>query len=413
MGQSDNKPTDSDTPKTKHKTAPAAKFLLIIAAVIVLILVGGIIFTTNEGKMMTFAFVPSGKIADEKMAPAPDYADASAWAARPGAEDTAGWKPEGVMDAAVVPGVDVFYIHPTTYLNKASWNAPYNGDAKAVRWVRGFALKYQASAFNLAGQVYAPKYRQATFGAFLDTSGQGVQAIMRAHADVLKAFDYYIAHDNGGRPFILVGHSQGALHALMLLKERLANSKLKNRMVAAYIIGWPVSVEGDIDALDGINGCEGRTDTGCVISYQSFGKDGDASPIVKLFDAMPGLNGKPHTGTHMLCTNPLDWKIGSREGAKANKGAVPLFINDKPIDAPIPGLTGARCGKDGILYLDNPPGGEGIKMSKTFDHSDAGDWREYVMTGDNYHVYDLNLFYMNIRENAAARARAWLEAHQE
>lgn len=381
----------------KHKTAPAAKFLLVIAAVIILILIGGIIYTTNQMTMLRLAFVPSHPIAEEEATPAPDYAADTAWASLPGKTSTAIMLPEGIMQTAQVPEVDVFYIHPTTYLNKSSWNAPFDGDADAMRRLSNFALRYQASAFGLAGQVYAPHYRQATFGAFFDDSGQGIQAIMKAHADVLQAFDNYVASRNNGRPFILAGHSQGALHALLLLAERIAPTELKDRMVAAYIIGWPVSIEADVGALPGIDICQKKSDTGCVISFQSFDKDGDPKPLLKIFDTTPGLNSKPRAGTQMLCTNPLDWAVGSTATRSGNLGGVELDPEAGPIGAPLVGLTGARCGKKGILYLTRPP---------------KGSWAEYQMAGGNYHAYDYNLFYMNIRQNAATRAQAWLEKNR-
>ncbi len=382
----------------KHKTAPAAKFLLAIAAVIVLILIAGVLFTSNQGTMLRWAFVPTHEIASEDQGTAPDYASESAWAARPGAESQASMLPEGVVQTMMLPEVDVFYIHPTTYMSKDRWNAELEGDEAAVRRRGNFTMRYQASAFNLAGQVYAPKYRQAAFGAFFDESGQGVQAIVRAHADVLTAFDYYLANDNAGRPFILAGHSQGALHTLLLLAERISPMpELRDRMVAAYVIGWPVSIEGDLAALDGIGACETAKETGCVISYQSFSKDGDPSGLLEMFAKTPGLNGKARAGTTMLCTNPLNWHVGGKASREANLGAIELLPDPGPISAPIPGLTGARCGQRGALYLTEPP---------------QGSWREFLMTGENYHGYDINLFYMNIRANAAARAKAWLEANR-
>ncbi|SDE34391.1 DUF3089 domain-containing protein [Kordiimonas lacus] len=381
----------------KHKTAPAAKFLLAIAVVIVLILIGGIILNLNEKAALKFAFVPSHEIASEEATPAPDYTSDAAWAAVPGKTSSAQMMPEGVMRTAMVPEVDVFYIHPTTYFEKERWNAPYDGNEKAMRWTDNFALRYQASAFNLAGQVYAPRYRQATFGAFFDDSGQGVRAVLNAHNDILAAFDNFIATRNKGRPFIIVGHSQGALHALLLLGERVSPTNLRDLMVAAYIIGWPVSHEGDLAVLPGIEACQTKNDTGCVVSYQSFDKDGDATSLLKVIATTPGLNGKPRGGTKILCTNPLNWKVDGEATKAANLGALELLPEPGPIAEPIPALTGARCGKDGILYLTRPP---------------KGSWSQYQMAGGNYHTYDINLFYMNLRENAADRASAWLEKHR-
>ncbi len=386
---------------TKHKTAPAAKFLLVIAGIIILILISGILYTSNQMAMLRFAFTPGHEIASEDFGAGPDYADPASWAARPGKASNATMAPEGEMRTMQVPEVDVFYVHPTTYLDKAKWNADLLGDERAQLWRNNFALRFQASAFNLAGQIYAPYYRQATFGAFLDDSGQGVQAIMRAHGDVLAAFDHYIASDNGGRPFILAGHSQGAIHSLLLLAERFASGDaaeaLRKQLVAAYIIGWPVSIEGDVGAVPGITPCVAANDTGCVVSYQSFAAEGDPSAIIGIFKTTPGLNGQVRDGTQMLCTNPLSWTVGGDAKASKNLGAMALSVDDDASMAPIEQLTGARCGADGILYLTRPP---------------QDNWREYLMAGENYHSYDINLFYMNIRRNAAERAQAWLRANR-
>ena len=98
----------------------------------------------------------------------------------------------------------------------------------------------------------------------------------------------------------------------------------------------------------------------------------------------------------MLCTNPLTWHVGTKAPRDANLGGLELVSGADSLGAPIEHLTGARCGQRGILYLSEPP---------------QGSWREFLMTGENYHAYDYNLFYMNIRANAAARAHAWQEAH--
>ena len=92
----------------KHKTAPAAKFLLAIAAIIVLILIAGVLFTSNQGTMLRWAFVPTHEIATEDTGEAPDYADESAWAARPGKSSQATMLPEGVVQTMMLPEADVF-----------------------------------------------------------------------------------------------------------------------------------------------------------------------------------------------------------------------------------------------------------------------------------------------------------------
>ena len=380
--------------KRKH---PAAIFLIAVATIIVLVIGGFIWASANPIALLRLSFTPGTAIAEETFDATPDYNSEFMWVARPGQISTALTQPLGITSITEVRQADVFFVYPTTYLNAANWNAPLD-DVEANQVIETTVLKNIASVYNIAGEIYAPRYRQATFGAFFDETGQGQTAIERAREDVYAAFDYYIKNINRGRPFILAGHSQGALHALNLLKDRITKTALREQMIAAYIIGWHVSIEEDLDVLADIDACQNASDTGCVISYQSVGIDGDSEIYAGLYESAIGLSGKPKKRSKMLCTNPLDWNVDSAIDRASNKGGVLLARFDTPLGEPIPLLTGAKCDELGILRLTEPP---------------QEDWREYVMAGDNYHVYDYNLFYMNIRENAALRAQAWLSANND
>jgi len=385
---------------TKPKMKPAAKFLIIVAVLAGLFIIGAIIFglwaNSNNTKMLQVAFTPNHPFKAQAIKPL-DYSSPKNWAALPNNAGHAASKPEGIIDIAMVPEADVFFVHPTTFLNRNHWNDLDFSDADASSRIANRVLKIQASAFNSAGRIYAPRYRQATFGAFFDQEGNGLQAIGLAFGDVLAAFDNFIAERSDGRPFILAGHSQGSLHLLYLLQQRITGTPLAERMIASYIIGWPVSIEADLSAMPDINACESRNDTGCVVSFQTFGLGGDPSGIQTYMDTTMGLGGKPRKGTQMLCTNPQDWLIGSNETRSAHSGALQLPTdNAAPLGKPIKNFTGTQCGTDGILYLTDLPGEA---------------WQELKMHGENYHVYDYHMFYMNIRENAAERAQAWLKGN--
>ena len=375
------------------KAKPAAIFLWIVAGLIVITL--GIFgwIQSDPTRALRIAFTPSepfSAISSETL----DYTDDANWAALPSKDSYAKGRPAGEVSIAVVPDVDVFFVHPTTYLSRDSWNAPLDAADANLRLEKR-VLKMQASAFNLAGNIYAPRYRQATFGAFFDQEGDGLQALIFAYSDVLNAFDQFIADRNEGRPFILAGHSQGSLHLLTLLQQRLAGSELAKRMVATYIIGWPVSVEADLGAMPGIEACETETDTQCVVSYQTFGPGGDTQGIKDFFNSTNSLAGLPRAGTQMLCTNPLTWTIGGSAGADANIGAQARMPDDERLGEPIEGLNGAACDADGFLVLENEPGEA---------------WQEFKMSGENFHVYDYHKFFGNIRTNAVARVAAWKAA---
>jgi DUF3089 family protein len=122
-----------------------------------------------QGLIATMMFKPHHSFAEEQHAPAPDYAAAAAWAARPGAEEVGG---------SAAQSTNVFFLHPTTYLSPESWNAAYDAVARGVGGGGVEAtLRNQASAFAKCCKIFAPRYRQATLFAFLDTEGDGVKAI--------------------------------------------------------------------------------------------------------------------------------------------------------------------------------------------------------------------------------------------
>src|SRR5947209_114553 len=160
-----------------------------------------------QGLIATMMFKPHHGFAEEQHAPAPDYASNAAWAALPGADD----------DANSSRSANVFFLHPTTYLSPESWNAPFDNPGRGVGGGGvDTTLRYQASAFAKCCQIFAPRYRQATVFAFLDTAGDGVKAIDLAYQDIDRAFDAFLVR-NAGKPFIVAGHSQGSIHLLRLV----------------------------------------------------------------------------------------------------------------------------------------------------------------------------------------------------
>jgi len=376
------------------RAKPAGIFLAIVAALIILVIAGFLWIQADPSRALKIAFTPGEPFTAISADPI-DYTNDAKWAGLPGTNTFANAKPAGIADITVVPDVDIFFVHPTTYLSRDSWNAPLD-DADANLRIEKRVLKMQASAYNLAGTLYAPRYRQATFGAFFDQEGDGLKALIYSYNDVQNAFDQFIAERNQDRPFILAGHSQGSLHALVLLKQRIAGTPLADRMIAAYIVGWPVSLEADLGALDGIDACASADDTGCVVSYQTFGPKGDTSGVKVYFETTVGLGGMPRKDTKMLCTNPLTWTVDGNAPATANTGAMERVGDDDALGSPVVGFNGARCGEDGFLYLESEPGEP---------------WQQLKMAGENYHVYDYHMFYMNIRNNAATRTAAWKAVH--
>lgn len=368
----------------------ARRFLWVIVALILLAVAFAFAWRLFGQRILISAMVPTMAFSEAPQSPAPDYAAASGWVARPGLASAALWAPApGIVAAPPAPArrAAVFFVTPTAYLARARWNLDL-ADANANAPIPAY-LKTQASALGAVGDIWAPAYRQAAFGAFLKDSPDSRAAIDFAFNDVARAWDAFLAANPEG-PIILAGHSQGALHLIRLLAERIAGRPEAARIVAAYLPGWPISVEADLPAL-GLPACAAPGHSGCILSWMSFAEPADATAVRAVFASHAGYAGAPRAGTAILCTNPLR---GLATDAPAVPAANPgsLAPLGRPDAVPVlrPSGPGARCA-DGLLLIGAPPEGY-----------DAN-----VMPGNNYHVYDWHLFWAALRADAARRLAAW------
>lgn len=367
----------------------ARRFLWVIAILVMLVIAGAFVYRLFGPQLMRAALVPTISFEESKKAPDPFYGNVGGWLAHPGLPNNpTHWAPEGYQ-AAPKPGALVFYITPTAYLSRDRWNAPLDDDATNERLA--LFLRSQATVFNGIAEIWSPRYRQATFGAFLTSAADAERALDFAYADVLRAFDSFVESVPADRPIILAGHSQGSLHLLRLLRERVAGQPIAKRIVAAYVAGWPVSTAADVPTL-GLPACSKAGQAGCLVSWQSFAEPAEPDQILGVYDATSGFTGTPRKGTSMVCTNPLLGQPGDAP-ASANMGAlVPgADLNNGELK---PGLVPARCDGRGFLLIGESPEG--------FDR--------FVLPGNNYHVYDYPLFWANLRADAEARLNGWLAA---
>lgn len=376
----------------------ARKFLYFIAFCIVLVIGGRIGYELFQDELAQIALVPSAEFAPVAPLDANAYEDPDLWFSRPGigVSDPARWQPplaQGAEPAAAAatkaPAFAVFFIHPTSFINRSSWNAPLDngGDPEAERIARIY-LRGMASPFNAASEIWAPRYRQATMGAFLTDSAEADQAIDAAYADVLEAYRYFLSSVAPDTPIVLAGHSQGALHLKRLLAEEVRGSPAAARLVAAYVIGWPVSVQHDLPAM-GFPACAVSDQAGCVISWSSFAEPADPASLLNIYATSTALDGAQPGKTPILCTNPLTGQFGGTAPASANLGT--LVPEDSMQNGElVAGLVPARCDKRGLLLIGPPP-----------------EMGSYVLPGNNYHVYDLPLFWANTKADVIQRTEAW------
>ncbi|MBC2778102.1 DUF3089 domain-containing protein [Parasphingopyxis marina] len=378
-------------------------FLYLIAGIIALILAAGVVWTVFSDELLAWYFVPDAPLEVLEPMPESEYAAADMWLIRPDiANPASDWLPDNYVDhdadeiideeteAAAAPEgerIPVFYVLPTTYLDSDRWNAPLRSPA-ALERQRLFASS-QASVFNDIGEVWAPLYRQAVIGAFMTERRESEVSLHYAYRDVEAAFDYFLSQIGEDRPFILAGHSQGALHLLTLLREHIAGTDAQGRIAAAYIIGWPISVEADLPALP-LPPCETARSSNCIIAFQSFADPADPHQVRRIYDETTGYTGAPRRETSLLCINPLTGTRDGVAGAEANNGA--LVPDGNMENATLePNRIPARCDEQGLLVIGQPPEG----------------YDRYVLPGNNYHVFDFLLFWANLREDVARRTSAF------
>ena len=333
--------------------------------------------------------------------PIPDYNETSSWAALPTMQDAADLAPDGtsVREAQAMARADVFYIHPTTYRGGENWIQDISM-TDVNDWTDISVIARQASAFNGCCKVYAPRYRQATMASLSANDDSGMRAYTLAYEDVLKAWHHYTENWNEGRPFIIASHSQGTLHAAKLLEEEIDGTPWADRMIAAYIVGIGQNKGLFGRSLKQITLCTGATDTGCVISWNTFTRDGDPAPGVTRLKARYRERFGTSDGEEVACWNPVSATLdGANVPASKNLGALPGAPAPGDPLTELPALTsgfGAEC-KEGSLYTDMPL---------------TDDFNLTLFGGGNLHMHDFDLFYENIRVNAVARTNAYFAAQQ-
>ncbi len=326
--------------------------------------------------------IPRGDFQAESNNRAPDYDKLENWAASPLQEDNADLTPGGIyQNEQETAEVDVFFLHPTSY-TKERGNTEWNGrldDIELNEKTDEGAILFQASVFNGAAKVYAPRYRQAHIYVYF-TEEQSFErkaanrALAVAYEDVKSSFEHYMEKWNNGRPVIIASHSQGTTHAIQLIKDYFDGKPLAEKLVAAYLVGMPVR-ESEFEQ---IHPCTSGSETGCSISWRTYQK----GHLPKWKDP----------SSDILVTNPLSWKTDEvYVPASENDGTV-LFNFEKGVT---PGIADAQKHK-GHLWVTKPK------------------FRGSVfMTFKNYHIADYNLFYADIRSNVSQRVKAYLESEKQ
>lgn len=272
---------------------------------------------------------------------------------------------------------DVFYVYPTVFVDAAH---PVMDIAVPELRRRGELIAGEHTMmFRGKFNIFAPHYRQAELNRALrglSASPQDLSSMELGLEDIRRAFRHYLEHRNNGRPFLLMGHSQGAMAVLDLLKNELPpDSPALKRMVAAYVIGWPVTKE-DLAEHPQLKMARGELDTGVVVSWNT---------------EAPGAERSIFCGG--VAINPLNWRTDDRPAPKeANLGAV-FFRPDGEIALERPGFCGGALDLErGTLVVD-------LESPQKYE-------AEFFPRGV-LHMGDILFFYRNIAENVEKRTEAF------
>ena len=311
-------------------------------------------------------------------------------------DDAANW----AICEADKPGTDfdIFYVYPTLFADKNQKYMNWRDNPKLRAKTVAFA-KAQTGIFGSKARVFAPFVRQLEYNRCLaelkpdrdwraprETGLDYHLGIMLGAEDTRAAFQHYLDHFNHGRPYILIGHSQGAMdiYLMMLMPQEVV--ALKRGFVAAYLIGLPRLTANEI-AADfsgrGIVPASGETDLGVIIGWNT---------------QAPGVDNPRFTGNKTYCINPLNWRTDATPADKAeNRGAF-FYDYRNGSTRTVPNFCGARIdAARGALVVALPVNGQ-------------YDARGFMGKGV-FHMNDIWFFAGNIRDNAELRVKKWKEKY--
>lgn len=270
---------------------------------------------------------------------------------------------------------DCFYVCPTVYIAMGRENnMPVNDPTVKPSFIG--AANAQKGVYSDDCSMYVPYYRQASIEAYGLDPEESERYFDTAYSDVENAFLYYMKNLNHGRPLILAGFSQGSDMCIRLLKDHGNDPLVKKVLVACYAVGWRITDE-DVTKYPHLKMAQGENDTGVIIAYDCEAEDVTGSLVVP-------------EGTKTRSINPLNWKTDSTPADKSlNKGTV---MNDGTMKA---GLTGC--------YIDPVRGSLKVPDVEKSDYQPGPS----CFAEGEYHIYDVNFFYQNLKENVRVRLKAF------
>ncbi|MEY3541883.1 MAG: hypothetical protein RLZZ204_695 [Bacteroidota bacterium] len=335
------------------------------------LLIGLLLFVLSCNKKMN---AYSGKDAFKSETGVPNYSELQFWAAHPNKWDPSDTIPTPLINEPMEKVADVFFLHPTT-LTGLRENGTTNAriDDSVINYKTDYsAILYQASAFNERARIFAPRYRQAHIGMYAEPDSASKYASFNlAYDDIKIAFQYYLEHENKGRPIIIASHSQGTTHATRLLKEFFDQQPLSKQLVCAYLVGMGVKKNEYVS----IPVCKDSSSTGCFVSWRTFRYDYNDGWATR-------------TDTTIAVVNPITWKTTNEIADKTMQQGAVLYNLKK-----VYSQTQSAQVEGSALWVSHPkfPG-------------------SFLYRSKNFHAGDINLFYVDVRKDVSRKIDAFLKS---
>src|SRR5258707_837140 len=319
-----------------------------------------------------------------------------------------------VKPAKAKPAIDCFYVYPTVSEQEGP-NATLAIEPQETQ----IAID-QASRFSQHCKVYAPMYPQLTLKAIKQTVTPA--EALKAYSGVSAAFMEYLQKFNKGRPFVLIGHSQGALMLENLIKQQIdSEPALRAKLVSAILLGGNVLVpEGQLEGVtfQNVPACASANDTGCVIAYSSFLSE----PPENSFFGRPGSalleGGTVPPGSQVLCVNPTLLEQNGGSGSLLTYAPTTPFPGTIGEALPVPsastpwveapGLYTAQCrNENGASWLQVTL--SGAISPETEKELGERDELALELAGPEWglHLYDVNIALGNLVNTVAVQIQAY------
>ena len=283
---------------------------------------------------------------------------------------------------------DIFYIYPTLVGKAEGAEMEWLNSPKVREKVKGFTEAQTRGIFGDDARVFAPYVHQATYATVMKAHAKGGlspaewSVFRRGMLDTVAAFRHYLAHDNHHRPYILLGHSQGAMDLYYLLRHCPEISR-ENGFVAAYLAGLPHVTEAKIRAdFRGriVPGME-ADDVGVILAWNTQNQEATSTICA---------------GSGEYCINPLNWRTDATPADRSLHRLARFYdYRDGSVKERSQLFSAVVSPEKGALIVDLPSNSE---------------WDIHGFMGKGiFHANDVWFFAGNLRENAKLRVANYLQ----